>query len=92
MVVLLHLCSQLTNWDWTSLSPLDVGDLKVSIGFNTLLSCLQVLFLFRFEHEYVCRAFLKITIKFTYCSIFYSSHVNVWALKSHGVPVAVVTK
>ena len=37
-VVLLHLCSQLTNWNCTSLSPLNVGDLKVSVGFNTLLS------------------------------------------------------
>ena len=71
-----------------------MGDLKVSIGFNTLLYCLPVLPLFLFENEYVCRAFLMLMIKFilTFVLLFFSSHVNVWALKSHGIPVAVVTK
>ena len=48
--------------------------------------------MFLFEYEYVSRVFLMIMIKFTICSIFYASHVNVWALKSQGIPVAVVTK
>ena len=68
-----------------------VGDLKVSNDLNTLLLSLHVFVLFLFENEYVCMAFLMLMIKFIFCSI-YSSHVNVCALKSHGIPVAVVTK
>ena len=69
-----------------------MGDLRVSNGFNTLLLCLSVSPLFLFENDYEYRAFLMLIIKFIFCSIFYFSHVNVWALKSHGIPVAVVTK
>ena len=84
----------MTKLNWTSLFLLIVGDLKVSIAFNTLLYCLPVLPLLLFENEYVCRSFLKLMIKFilTFVLLFFSSHVNVWALKSHGIPVAVVTK
>ena len=68
-----------------------MGDLKVSTGLNTLLLSLNVFVLFLFENECVCMVFLMLMIKFIFCYI-YSSHVNVWALKSHGIPVAVVTK
>ena len=48
--------------------------------------------LFLFENDNECRAFFMLMVKFLLCSILYSSHVNVWALKSHGIPVVVVTK
>ena len=35
---------------------------------------------------------VMIMIRFTFCSISYSTHENIWALKSHGIPVAVLTK
>ena len=69
-----------------------MGDLKVSNVFNTLLLCLSVSPLFLFENDYECKAFLMLMVKFLFCSILYSSHVNAWALKSHGNPVGVVTK